>query len=38
LEKTLLQGDVWFHSHIMVRLYAWWVATSERLDINEEVS
>jgi hypothetical protein len=38
LEKTLVQGDVRFHSHIMVRLYASRVAASERSNINEEVS
>jgi hypothetical protein len=38
LEKTLAQGDVRFHSHFMVRLYASRVAASERSNINEEVS
>jgi hypothetical protein len=34
----LLQGDVQFHSHIMVRLYASWVAASEWSNTSEEVS
>jgi len=36
LEKPLLQGDVQFHSHIMVRLYASWVAPSEWLNIAKK--